>query len=460
MRFVPGGIVFLVTLALAPIAEGAPRYASPTGSGFACTAKAPCEIHYAIKTASSGDEVIVGAGTYGIGTERLEPAEEVFNVDIHGEFGGPRPVIAGAVSGYALIAGGSEIEYLEVVNSAYEARGVGCHDGGGINRVRATATGAFAAAITAGGQSQTCSIRNSVAIASGQQSVALAAGSVSKNLSSVIRNVTAIASGENSEGILASSLEGSHVVDLRNSIARGSGFDLSVKSHEGGVTNLRVSNSNFVTHEEFSSFAKFIDEGGNQTAPPLFVNAAAGDYREAAGSPTIDAGVSDQLDALDFDGNARVLGAGPDIGAYEFVPPAGPPAPLAQILALTVAPKVFKAANIGGAILSARKKAKAPVAATVSYSLSAAAAVAFSVERKAVGRKAGKKCVKPTKANNAKKKCPLYKSVKGGFTHSGATGANNFKFSGRLTKALPPGSYRLTGKTGASSRTADFRVVK
>ena len=54
----------------------------------------------------------------------------------------------------------------------------------------------------------------------------------------------------------------------------------------------------------------------------MFVDPANGDYREAAGSPTIDAGVTDRSAPLDLDGNARTLGAAPDIGAFEFVPAA------------------------------------------------------------------------------------------------------------------------------------------
>jgi hypothetical protein len=137
-----------------------------------------------------------------------------------------------------------------------------------------------------------------------------------------------------------------------------------------------------------------------------------------------------------------------------------PVAASGEIQSLAVAPKAFKPVNAGGAILSARKKKKAPVSTKVTYTLSAPATVAFSVERKLAGRKVGKRCVKQTKANKAKKKCPLFKAVKGSFTHAGAAGSNSFKFSGRLSKALPPGTYRLTGKTSASSKKASFKIVK
>ena len=76
----------------------------------------------------------------------------------------------------------------------------------------------------------------------------------------------------------------------------------------------------------------------NQTAPPFFVDAEAGDFREAADSPTIDAGVNEAANGTtDLAGNPRTLPgqltcdqvplAITDIGAYEFVPvaPTCPP---------------------------------------------------------------------------------------------------------------------------------------
>jgi hypothetical protein len=51
--------------------------------------------------------------------------------------------------------------------------------------------------------------------------------------------------------------------------------------------------------------------------------------------------------------------------------------------------------------------------------------------------------------------------MRGGFTHSGQAGQNSFKFSGRIAgKALKPGRYRLVGITGATRRTATFRIVQ
>jgi len=48
-----------------------------------------------------------------------------------------------------------------------------------------------------------------------------------------------------------------------------------------------------------------------------WVALADGDYHLAPGSPAIDAGSGDDALADDLEGNARPVGAGVDIGAYE-----------------------------------------------------------------------------------------------------------------------------------------------
>ena len=54
---------------------------------------------------------------------------------------------------------------------------------------------------------------------------------------------------------------------------------------------------------------------------PIF--RGAGDYREAADSPSIDFGsTTTEFGELDLDGNLRKIGAKTDLGAYEFVPDA------------------------------------------------------------------------------------------------------------------------------------------
>jgi hypothetical protein len=276
---------------------------------------------------------------------------------------------------------------------------------------------------------------------------------------STVSNVTAIASGVNSAGIqsrYSDSADESHTLTLGNSIAEGAS---DLRTEDGpGTARIVVSNSNFDSAKAAS--AGTIAGPANQTAAPLFVDAASGDYQPAVGSPTIDAGASGELGPFDLAGNPRVQGAAPDIGAYEFAPP--PPALPATgtLTALALSPPKFKPRKGGGAIVSAARAPKAKVGTTVRYSISAAATVEFTVLRVLKGRLVGGKCRRQTHGNRRKKRCARLKSMKGGFAHQGVTGQNSFEFSGRIGgRALGPGRYRLVGRSGASIKRAAFRIV-
>jgi hypothetical protein len=454
--------MFLAALALAPAAQAAQRYAAPAGTGAECTQAKPCSLKEAITKAKANDEVIVTSGAYTV-TETVFLAPEASGAYVHGDFGGPRPTITGAVSGSYLIGAYSpnvRISYLDVTNSGNFSGGLYCGPGVVAERLRLSGKGQLSYGLQLYG---TCAAHDSVMHAEGESSTAvIVAGDT--GLTGILRNLTAFATGPKSNGLRVNNISlsaGNYQMVVRNSILSGEEFDLYAASgFFGGTTTVDVSHSNFETSK--ADPGTVIAAGAaNQTAAPLFVDAGAGDYREAAGSPTIDAGVADQLGPSDFDGNPRTLGSAPDIGAYEFVPPpVVPPAP-GQIQSLSLAPRGFRAVNAGEAIFSARKKRKVPIGTTVTYSLSAAGTIEFSVERRLPGRKVGKRCLKPTKANRTKKKCSRFKPVKGSFAHSGQTGQNRFKFSGRIAgKGLKPGGYRLVGKTGSASKTASFKIVK
>jgi hypothetical protein len=454
-----GTAVFLAALALAPAAQAAQRYAAPEAAGpEPCAQPAPCSLKQAITKAKTGDEVIVGTGTYAV-KEPLSPEAGATNVYIHGDFNAPMPQIVGSSTPYTVVATtlDNRLAYLDLSNKGTGAYGVLCATGGSLARIRATAIGDFATGILAAGN---CAVRDSVAVASGMNATALfASGSITTTSTATARNVTALAAGTGSKAAFAACFAcfgASTKLDLKNAIANGVGADLETAS-SGAIV---VSNSNFDKTVP-NPPGSITDAGGNQAVSPQFIDAANGDYREGAESPTIDAGAVDQLGALDLGGNPRIVGAAPDIGAYEFVPPAPPPPPVGEIQSLAIAPKAFRPVNAGGAVLSARKKTKAPIGTKVTYTLSAAGSVKFAVERRLPGRKVGKRCVKQTRANRTKKKCSRFKRVKGGFTHSGQAGQNRFKFSGRIAgRGLKPGRYRLVGKTGSVSKRASFKIVK
>ena len=131
-------------------------------------------------------------------------------------------------------------------------------------------------------------------------------------------------------------------------------------------------------------------------------------------------------------------------------------------------PRTF-AVNPKGAAetpVSAAKKKKVKKGTTFRYTLSEAARVVFTVQRKGPGRKVGTKCKKPTKSNRKKKACTRYQLI-GAFAQQASAGKNSKKFSGRIgKKKLAPGKYRATllatdaAGNRSQARQVAFRVVR
>lgn len=473
-------VLLIALLSSAGVAQAAQRYASPEGSGEACSSAAPCSLRTAVEKAGFGDEVIVGSGTYAV----TSSISSVFDLDseqgphlyIHGDFAGPMPKIVGSgMEAETVIGtnGGDSVAYLEISSTGPYAGGLGCA-GAEVDRVVVTVEGATAGGISA---YTGCTIRDSLVEAKGDEAGGIYVAGFFGDTTALLRNVTVEASGTGSIGVAASFPgvlfeNGSITADLANVIANGEAYDLRAFDGGEGPGKIVVSHSNF-DRAKGEGAATITNAGGNQTAPPLFVGAASGDFREAPGSPTIDAGANDQIGPLDLAGNPRSLGSAPDIGAYELVPPAGggsssgggasqPPPPPARVQTLLISPSKFRAANIGGAVISraGKHRVKAPVGATVDFTLSGTATVAFSAEKQLSGRKVGKKCVAATRANRGKAKCARFKH-EGSFDQAGTAGLNRFKFSGRVgNKTLRPGRYRLLANSGGTTKSAGFKIVR
>jgi hypothetical protein len=86
---------------------------------------------------------------------------------------------------------------------------------------------------------------------------------------------------------------------------------------EGGTTGVHNTymNNLFDNVGTTYSLQNGLTASGTVSANPMFVG--SGDYHLQASSPAIDRGTSSGAPATDFDGNARPVGSGYDIGAFE-----------------------------------------------------------------------------------------------------------------------------------------------
>jgi hypothetical protein len=325
-------------------AAAATRYASSTGgTEEPCASTVPCTLAWAVQHAKEGDEVIVLPGpAYSI-TKGIETSVAL---NVHGPAEGPLPELdyassempSGPVLG---LRSGSSISRLHIV---------GTHAGDELLFVPYSGV-ADDLLIEAKASKQTLAIlpggsvlRDSV-LESGleaEELIGVSNPNIGSSTTSFLRNATVELPGSGAVAVQAAgrcfpeifpelhcdeSFSSSPEIDIANSLLRGAALDLNAtqvqlfsKTYLG---HIKISHSNYRAGKVHEDVAKEItDIGGNQTSlePSL-----TSDYHELASSVTIDAGLSDaHVGAVDFDGNPRLLGSAPDIGAFEFVPPIVP----------------------------------------------------------------------------------------------------------------------------------------
>src|SRR4051794_25737647 len=313
----------LAAVAIVPAAaSAAQRYAGPAGAGSSCTAAAPCSITTAVGGAIAGDEVTVLPGDYPL-TATLQPPAKI---TIHGVAGQPRPRLqfSGGSQFGVRIPNGSTLRYLEVDQSD-QAYAVWL-DPGFADQVILRGSAQIATANIFGS-----TIRDSIITSAGTNSPAVLSDPNGAVVTNVLRNDTIVATGTGGTAVKvqADGATGSATINLFNTIARGlNGASLQVVTDNSGA--------HATINPVYTNYGAFIITGTNavigngpgyQGFAPVFADPAAGDFREAANSPTIGAGQNDPLNGdFDVDGGARIVGT-TDIGAGEFSLPVLPPPP-------------------------------------------------------------------------------------------------------------------------------------
>jgi hypothetical protein len=361
---VVAGVLLSLALIAPSAAEGAAiRYAAPTPAGTQdCSSPAnACSLMKATTdvAVADGDEVILAPGEYTVG-EAIEVSKAI---DIHGQ-GAPSAtrIVANpapANSGVVLNKAGTklhdlQIEYTGVFSALFASEGT-------VDRVVVISSS------TAGCGLSNATLLDAICVSKGAGGAGLNVNWSGGTHANVLRNVTAIGAGTNGVGLLSTASSGATIsIDAKNVIARGSGTGDDVHSLADKTSSTTVA----LDHSNYFKVFSFAQEGGtstvtepttngNQTEAPTFVNPALGDYHQAAGSKTIDAGVADASNgALDVDGTARTQGTAIDIGADEYTPPSPLSPPEIVPLPDTVAPLTSIARHPAKSVRTRRKAIK------------------------------------------------------------------------------------------------------
>ncbi len=294
-------------------AGAAVRYAEPGGNGPAatCPQSDPCDIQVAVEDPSvaDGDTVVVLPGDYVLTSDLV--IDDVITVRSEPGMGRPRLARAGNVL------------YIPV---AATVRGLYVESTSGSDTVVAFGPTLEQMVIVAtGGANYGATLHDSAVLRDSVAWTDVSAAVRTSGTGATLINATLIGAGGSSDGIEVNSDNGQvHTVLLHNTIARGT--DAGVQGINGGGGGEPDNVDVFVNNSNYSSVVdpagtevEIILGPGNQTAQPLFADAANVDFHQVPGSPTIDAGAAHAIQgAGDLDGEPRAQGSAPDIGADEI----------------------------------------------------------------------------------------------------------------------------------------------
>jgi len=313
-------LVFALSITICSAAQAATkRFATPLGSGLACTSAAPCAITTAVNSAGAGDDVTLTPGTYGSPATPLTTLSvSAPDVTVHAAPGQPAITYV-ASTGFALESPGDVLTDVVVHGLGVGTGAVLLESSSRADRVMGIADGSSGAGCVI---TDAASIADSVCLgtapfADGLIAVAFSPGAAllrATNVTAIARNAGSPPGDNAGNGVQVTGAAGSPTLAFVNSIAIGAEHDARVNGMSGASAEAVFDHSYAANRSSSASFATLVDGAGVFTTAPTFLGTG---FAEAAGSTSVDAGTDAGVGPLDIDGVPRTLGAHTDVGAYE-----------------------------------------------------------------------------------------------------------------------------------------------
>ena len=319
MRLLRLPIALAVSVGLCATASAATRYAAPAGVGPSpCFLAAPCPLGTAITGAVAGDDVVVLPGDFTLAATVSVPPD----VTVHGQEGSARPLIhyTGLDSTRGININGANVtlRWLAIDGVTNDTTvslvGFNSFTGAVVDRVEIRQTG-MAVAFQAGPGAV---VRDSLITGTG--------GFATMVYSGILTGSTVVNTGSAAAPLVAStSFHTPAIVTVRNSILFGSrgvgGVDART---EGLAASIDIDYSAIRSGAGGFDGTGTVTLGTHNVATVPLLGSLTGtiDAHQLAGSPTIDRGDAASVGPGlgDIDGDLRVMGPAPDIGADEFRP--------------------------------------------------------------------------------------------------------------------------------------------
>jgi hypothetical protein len=299
--------VSCLTLALASSASATTYYATPTGSGSACSQAEPCDLPTAVGVAVTGDLVSVGSGSYTLAdTLWIDQS----GITIAGTPGAERPVIESA--GQVIYTPQDDLRLRDLrISAAAPVSPIIRAASATLDRVDIATTSGSYQVISV----RDLTLRDSVVRSATQGGVAIVTANATIVGSTIIANAH---SASRAIGIARSYFgESPAVTRIGNSIVIGGMH--SIEAAETGI-DLSIDYSSYTTILGYGAPGVTMHIGTNNVGAPLLVDLPGRtEVHQSPSSPTINAGKPGELTTgTDYEGAPRLLGSAPDIGAHEI----------------------------------------------------------------------------------------------------------------------------------------------